>query len=251
MKFSIVTAVFNREKTIGQAIECLQRQTHSEYEHIIVDGKSKDSTLSIVRDRADGRTIVISEPDSGIYDALNKGMALATGDVVGLLHSDDMFASDQVLERVAGAFATDDIDGVYGDLEYVRNDATARLLRRWRAGHFRRERLRRGWMPPHPTVFLRRDLIEQYGDYDTAYRIAADYEAMLRYFSVPHLRWSYIPEVLVRMRTGGASNQSFRNMIRKSHEDYRSIRRHKAGGVSTLLLKNISKINQFFSREEM
>lgn len=248
MKFSIVTAVFNREKSIAQAMACLQRQSYGCFEHIVVDGKSTDNTLAIVKEIADARTTVISEPDSGIYDAINKGIAASKGDVIGLLHSDDCFADEQVLERIAKKFSENRYDIVYGDLEYVRDDAKESVVRRWKAGDFRRSQLKMGWMPPHPTVFIKRSVIEKHGNYDASYRIAADYDALLRYFTDPSLKFGYIPKVLVKMRVGGASNGSFKKMMAKSWEDYKSLRRHRVGGLFTLGMKNISKITQFSIR---
>ena len=244
MKMSIVTAVYNREKTIGNAMRCLQAQSFSNYEHIIIDGASRDGTVAEIEQLADHRTRLVSEPDNGIYDAINKGLALAERDVIGLLHSDDLLADDQVLKRVADAFEREKCLLIYGDLDYISN-STGRTIRRWRAGSFHPRRLRQGWMPPHPTVFAVRSLFEELGVYDTSYRIAADYEAMLRYFKAHGNRALYIPETLVRMRLGGASNKSAGAIIRKMKEDYRSLQRHKVGGLRTLLRKNISKITQF------
>mgnify|MGYP002777827978 CR=1 FL=1 len=244
MKFSIITAVYNRERTIGDAMRCLQAQRFEDYEHIVVDGASSDRTLERVRALADARTVLISEPDDGIYDAINKGIARASGDVVGLLHSDDLLADDHVLERVAQAFARDRCLIAYGDLDYI-GELDDHVVRRWRAGAFRPERLRRGWMPPHPTVFAAREVFEEQGAYDTSYRIAADYEAMLRYLQAFGDRVTYIPETLVRMRLGGASNKSVRALARKMGEDYRSMRRHRVGGVPVLLWKSLSKLTQF------
>ncbi len=244
MKFSIVTAVYNREKTIGETIRCLQQQSFGDYEHIIIDGASQDGTVAEVKRLADQRTRLISEPDEGIYDAINKGITMARGEIVGLLHSDDIFAHDRVLETVAKRFASDHCLMTYSDLDYVSKD-TGRTVRRWRAGPYQSHLLRRGWMPPHPTVFAMQSIFDDLGAYDTSYRIGADYEAMLRYFRRYGQQAAYIPETLVLMRTGGASNHSLRALLRKMSEDHRSIRRHGIGGWSTVLWKNMSKIIQF------
>jgi glycosyltransferase len=245
MKISVVTAVFNRRDTIAEAMTSVQSQTHGDVEHIIQDGGSTDGTLDIVREHATDRTHVLSEADNGIYDAINRGIRRATGDVVGLMHSDDFFKSDTILSNVAEAFETPDTDAVYGDLEYVSASDTSRVLRRWRSGPYRKSRLKRGWMPPHPTFYMRRHLFDELGYYDTELRIAADYEAMVRYFVTGHIRPTYIPEVMVCMRTGGASNGSLRRIMRKSREDYTAIRRNRVGGVGTLAIKNLSKLKQF------
>ena len=150
MKVSIITAVYNRAGTIGMAVESLQAQTRAEFEHVVMDGGSTDSTIAILEGLADHRTVITSEPDKGIYDALNKGLSRASGDIIGLLPPDDVLARNDVLARVAQAFASEPVDSVYGDLDYVRRDDPARIVRRWRAGEFTRERLRYGWMPPHP-----------------------------------------------------------------------------------------------------
>lgn len=245
MKISIITAVFNRARTIPDALQRLRSQTHSDVEHVIIDGGSTDGTLAVIAEHASSRAVVVSEPDDGIYDALNKGISRATGTVVGVLHSDDVFASDGVLARVAEIFSDDRIDAVYGDLDYVRRDDPARIVRRWRSGPFAPARLRYGWMPPHPALFLRREVIDRLGGYDTSFRIAGDYDAILRYFSSEGFQAAYLPEVMVRMRLGGESNRSIGRVLQKSREDYRAIRRNNVGGLHTLACKNLRKVHQF------
>jgi glycosyltransferase len=191
---------------------------------------------------------VISAPDRGIYDALNKGITLATGEVVGLMHSDDFFAHDRVLETVAATFARTGADAVYGDLDYVAAKDTDRIIRHWQSGAFTPQRLARGWMPPHPTLFVRRDAMLRLGLYDTDYRIAADYEAVLRWFGKGGLSLAYIPEVLVKMRVGGESNRSLDRILRKSREDYRALRSTGVGGLPALVWKKLSKLPQFLKK---
>lgn len=246
MKISVVTAVFNRVATIGEAMESVQAQSHTDLEHIVQDGGSIDGTLSEIERRADHSTHLISEADGGIYDAINRGIRRATGDVIGLMHSDDTFAHDAVLAKVAMCFNDPAIDGIYGDLQYVSATSPMRVIRHWRSGPYNPSRLLRGWMPPHPTMYLRREVYEQWGLYDTNLRIAADYEAMLRYLVKGHIRLRYIPEVMVKMRVGGESNRSLSRIFLKSREDYTAIRRHGIGGLGTLAAKNFSKIGQFF-----
>ncbi len=250
MKISIVTAVYNRADTIGDALRSLQGQTHTDVEHIVQDGGSTDRTLDVIAELADPRLKLESVRDGGIYDALNRGIARATGDVVGLLHSDDLLAHGDVLAHVAQAFADPQVDGVFGDLVYVAKDNPDRVIRYWQAGAYAPERLRRGWMPPHPTLFLRRSIFEKHGDYDTEFRIAADYEAILRWLTRADLHLAYLPEVLVRMRVGGESNRSLGRILRKSREDLRAIRRHEIGGLDVLAAKNLSKLGQFLRRED-
>lgn len=246
---SVITAVFNRVATIGQTLDSVRAQTWPNVEHLVIDGASTDGTLDLLQSRRAELSVLLSEPDSGIYDALNKGLALARGDLVGLLHSDDIYAHARVLERIAQAFADPRIDGVYGDLDYVSSTDPTRLVRRWRAGDYHPKRLARGWMPPHPTLYLRRSVIERWGGFDTDFRIAADYDAVLRYLARGRLHLAYIPEVLVRMRLGGASNRSLSHILRKSREDYRALRRHNVGGLGTLAWKNLSKLSQFWRHE--
>jgi len=248
MKISVVTAVYNRAETIGDTLKSVQRQKTVEIEHIIQDGGSTDGTLDVISQFNSRNTNVKCEPDDGIYDAINRGIRRATGDIVGLLHSDDVFASDTVLAQISSAFEPG-IDGVYGDLNYVASDDLSRILRRWRSGTYTREKLRRGWMPPHPTLYLRREVFDRWGYYDPKMKIAADYDAMLRWLIQGQIQLAYVPKVLVTMRTGGASNRSLSQLLRKSHEDYTAIRRNGAGGLGTLALKNLSKLHQFLPKD--
>ncbi len=188
---------------------------------------------------------VYSEPDSGIYDALNKGVRKASGDIVGVMHSDDTFAHDDVLALVSGAFTNRNLDAVYGDLQYVSARDERKVIRHWISGDYSLARVRRGWMPPHPTMYVRRKVFKKFGAYDTSYRIAADYDAFLRWFGRDQLRMGYIPEVLVKMRVGGESNRSLGKILRKSREDYRALRSNDIGGLGTLALKNLRKVGQF------
>ncbi len=246
MKISVVTAVYNRAATIAQAIESVQAQSWAPIEHVIQDGQSTDGTLEIARRLANETTRIISEPDDGLYDAINRGISHATGDVIGLMHSDDFFASPRVLEQVAAAFEEPGVDGVYGDLEYVSASDPARVIRHWKSGQYEPRLLRRGWMPPHPTLYLRRAVFEKWGLYDTRYAIAADYDAMLRYLVKGGIRLAYVPEVLVKMRVGGESNRSLGRILRKSREDYRAMKANGVGGLATLAQKNLGKLRQFF-----
>ncbi len=249
MKISIVTAVFNRVDTIADALSSVQLQSHHPIEHVVQDGGSTDGTLDIILEHKTGATHLVSEPDSGIYDAINKGIARASGDVIGLMHSDDFFAHDKVLERVAQVFQNKDVDGVYGDLDYVSAANSGTVIRHWHSGPYRRTLLKHGWMPPHPTLYLRRQVFDKWGLYDPNFRIAADYDAMLRYLWKGNVRLAYLPEVLVKMRVGGASNRSIRHIIQKSREDYMALQRNGVGGFGVLVAKNTSKLKQFVIRE--
>jgi glycosyltransferase len=173
------------------------------------------------------------------------GISRTTGDVIGLMHSDDFFAHSVVLEKISEIFRDQSVAGVYGDLDYVSAENPSRVVRRWRAGYYSRSKLKRGWMPPHPTLYLRRKVFEQWGLYDTRYQISADYDAILRFLWKGNLRLAYLPEVLVKMRVGGESNRSLGQIYRKSLEDYHAIRSNGVGGLETLAMKNFTKIKQF------
>ena len=243
--FSVITVVRNRAATVGQAAASLAAQSCGDYEHIVQDGCSTDGTLAVLEAAADPRMKLLSAADGGIYDALNLGLARSSGQIIGLLHSDDFYAHADVLDHVAGRFAETGADAVYGDLDYISAADPMRIVRRWRAGEFRPGDLRRGWMPPHPALFLRRSVIEQWGGYDPSFQIAADYDTILRYFGTGQITAAYLPEVLVKMRLGGASNRSLARIIRKSREDYRALRNNCVGGLGTLLCKNLRKLAQF------
>lgn len=243
---SIVMAVFENRRWVGEAIDSILRQTHQPVEIIVIDGGSRDGTLDVLRAYGARIATLVSEPDHGIYDALNKGINLASGDIIGLLHSDDLFAREDALALVADRFADPAISAVYADLDYVRRDQPHVRVRHWRSGEYHPTRLRRGWMPPHPTLYLRREVYARHGLFDTRFRIAADYDFILRVLpSLSQQQVAYVPEVLVRMRLGGASNRSLRNIVRKSKEDYQALVSNRAGGLGALLWKNLSKVRQF------
>ncbi len=244
-RISVVTATWNCAATLSTCLDSLAVQTWPAVEHVVIDGASRDGTLELLQQRRDRPAVLVSEPDRGIYDALNKGLQRCTGDVVGFLHADDFLADERVLERIGQAFADPAVQAVYGDLDYVSKDRPEQLVRRWRAGDFGPRSLASGWMPPHPTLYVRRSWYQRIGGFDTGYRIAADYDCVLRLFSQPGFEVRYIPEVLVRMRVGGASNRSLKALWRKSSEDLRALRRSGVGGLGTLLRKNLGKIGQF------
>ena len=252
LKISIITAVFNRVDTVLESLSSVQAQNWNNLEHVIIDGGSTDGTVNVLRSclsvtsRKGYEAIWSSEPDQGLYDAINKGFNCSTGDVIGLMHSDDFFADNDVLASVADAFSDSSVDAVYGDLDYVDKRDSSRIVRRWRSNDFRVLDLKKGWMPPHPTLFLRRSVIIRLGGFDTSFKIAADYDATLRYFGRGNITSVYIPRVLVKMRLGGESNRSLCRVWLKTCEDYAVLRKNGIGGVFTLALKNISKLKQFF-----
>lgn len=253
MKISVITACYNSEATIRDAIESVLSQTWADLEYIVVDGASTDSTMEIVGGYGSRISQVISEPDRGIYDALNKGIHAATGDLLGFLHSDDLFVHASVLSNIASAAGSDErsgelaCDAIYGDLNYVSANDTSKVVRRWNSRMFSPELLSTGWMPPHPTLYLKREIYRELGGFDLSYRIAADYESILRYFSQPEFQPRYIPETLVTMRLGGASNGSISGILRKSREDFRALRKNSIPHpLRALAWKNLSKLPQFF-----
>lgn len=248
VKISVVTAVYNSKDTITQALDSSFNQDYSSVERIVVDGGSNDGTLSILEKSRPRLDTIIIEPDEGIYDALNKGIRSSTGDVVGFLHADDLFAHKSVLSKIAAAFTNPEVDAVYGDLVYVSRSNTGKVIRYWRAGEYTKRKLLFGWMPPHPTLYVRNKIYERLGAFNTEFRIAADYESVLRFFGPGKLHAAYLPEVLVKMRVGGISNRTIANIVRKSLEDYRALRANDIGGIGTLALKNVIKVQQFFQR---
>nr|WP_298931675.1 glycosyltransferase family 2 protein [uncultured Erythrobacter sp.] len=250
MKISVVTAVYNRAGTVRAAIDSVQAQTYADIEHVIQDGGSNDGTLDIIREAANASTVLVSERDDGIYDAINRGITNATGDAIGLMHSDDIFAGPQVIAKVAAALADPMVDGVFGDLQYVAADNPSRVIRHWKSGEYAPSKISKGWMPPHPTLYLRREVFDRHGLYDTDLQVAADYDAMLRYLVKGGIKLAYIPEVLVKMRVGGESNRSIERIIRKSREDMLAIRRNGVGGAGVLIRKNLSKVGQFFLKDD-
>jgi glycosyltransferase len=241
MKISVVTVAFNSGRTISETLRSVSVQTHPDVEHIIIDGGSTDDTVARIGRDGPHISRLISERDRGIYDAMNKGLDLATGDFVGFLNADDMLATPETLARMAQSMS--DADLLYGDLVYVDAERTNRVVRRWESGPYSLPRLRFGWMPPHPCFYFRRSAVPTVR-FDVRYRIAADYDFMLRCLCA-QLRVVYLPEVLVRMRSGGVSNRSIRTMLQKSREDLDVIRRHRIGGYLTLASKNLRKLPQF------
>lgn len=209
MKITIITATYNSGQTLTDTLESVLRQSYTDIDYVIVDGGSKDNTLDIIRryePRFEGRMRWISELDKGIYDAMNKGIRMAAGDVVGLLNSDDFYTSNDVLEHVARALSDPNVDAIYGDIHYVNDDDLTHCVRYYSSRVFSRGLMRLGFMPAHPSFYCRRAIYEKYGLFDTSLRVAADFENLLRLIFVNRIRTKYIPEDFVTMRTGGASS---------------------------------------------
>ncbi len=210
MNFSIITATYNSYPAIKDCIESVALQT-VRHEHIIIDGLSKDETITTVKS-SPSVSQYISEPDKGIYDALNKGLRLAQGEIIGLLHSDDLLADATTLEKINQAFEETGADVVYGDLVYVDKKDTNKVIRYWKSQPFQPSLLKQGWMPAHPTVFAKREVYARHGQFDLSFDIAADYDLMLRIFQDKTLKFAYLPEIITRMRVGGASNKNLKNI---------------------------------------
>ena len=247
MKVSIITVVWNNKETIRDAINTVLSQTYKNIEYIIIDSASTDGTLEIIQNYGDKVSRIVSESDKGIYDGLNKGVSLATGDIIAFLHSDDVYANETVISDIVNCF-DNDTQGVYGDLVYTDKEDVNKVLRHWKSCDFSPSLLKKGWMPPHPTLFLRREIYQQYGAFDMSFKIASDYDFMLRILS-SNISVKYLPEVLYKMRIGGASNKSIANILQKSKEDLKALKKNNIGGLYALLYKNISKIPQFLFKK--
>jgi glycosyltransferase involved in cell wall biosynthesis len=245
IRISVITATWNSDATLQECINSIDAQSYKNYEHIVVDGGSSDKSLQLLRLNDKPFRRVIEESDDGIYDALNKGIQLAAGDIIGFLHSDDIFFDDKVLEDIAIAFSDPLVCAVYGNLYYVDKGNTSNVVRRWITSSFQKYYLTIGWMPPHPTLYVRKEWYTKIGGFDTAYKISADYLSILQLFSQENFISAYIPRVLIKMRLGGVSNRSIKDILQKTREDYRALKNTKTGGVITLILKNICKIHQY------
>ncbi|WP_432210126.1 glycosyltransferase family 2 protein [Marinobacter alkaliphilus] len=240
MKVSVITVCFNSAETIEGTLAAVSSQTYPDTEHVIIDGGSSDGTVDRVRTRVRESDVLVSEPDEGLYDAMNKGVALAKGDIVGILNSDDFYESEDVISSVVRVFAENpDVDVVFGDVVFVAPEDLLRVTRYYGAEHFRPWKLRFGWMPPHPATFVRKSAYERVGKYRLDMRIAADYDMFVRWLLVAGLKWKYLDKVLVRMRAGGVSTSGFRSSIRLNREIVRACRDN---GVYTNLLFVLSKI---------
>lgn len=246
MKVSVITVVYNNAATIGSAIESVLGQTYANREYIIIDGGSTDGTLEQIQAYGTKIDLVISEPDRGIFDAMNKGLSKASGDVVAFLNSDDFYADEQVIERVVKALQPMKVDAVFGDLHYVHSDDSSKVFRVWKSGVYKPGSFLYGWMPPHPAFFAKRSMYERYGTFNTVLKIAADYELMLRMIHINKINVIYLPEVLVKMRIGGISNSGLRNRLRANQEDRKA---WDINGIQpyffTLFLKPARKLLQF------
>jgi len=249
-KVSIITVTYNSEKYLDDCIQSVRSQDYKNIEHIIVDGKSTDSTLKIIHKHKDHLANWISETDRGMYDAINKGMSMATGDIIGILNSDDMLDTRDVVKAIVAAFESDKVEAIYGDLEYVDKQDTNRVWRIWKGKPYKRSLFNIGWMPAHPTFYIRRSLVAKYGGYENHYFTAADYEFMARYLYKFHVPALYLPKNIVKMRVGGASNKDVYQRFRANRRDYLAMKRNSIPFPFIVsILKPLSKLHQFYKKQ--
>ncbi len=245
LKISLITVTFNSENTISRCIQSVASQSYKNIEYIVIDGGSTDNTIRIANSYSNVISIFISEPDQGIYDAMNKGVKHAHGDIIGILNSDDFFADKNALAAVAAAFTLQGTDIVYGDIDYV--NPKGKVIRKWRSGEYKHDIFNRGWMPPHPAFYCKRALFEELGFYSLEYGTAADYELMLRFMHLNKVSAWHLKKILVKMEIGGVSNKSYKNRVKSLLNDFKAMRNN---GILmpaiTLILKPLRKISQYF-----
>jgi len=247
LKISIITVSRNSQETIRDTIESVLGQTYQDVEYIIIDGNSNDNTMSIINEYSDRCAHIIHEVDLGIYDAMNKGIALCTGDIIGILNSDDIFNKSNTLSEIHEEFIKSNAESIYGDLVYVSVQDTNEVVRVWKAGKYNNMSFKYGWMPPHPTFFVKKGNYANYGNFRAGFKISADYELMLRLLYKYKISTSYLPIVLTRMRIGGISNLSLKNRLKAQNEDKLAWTINGlTPGYFTILLKPLRKVAQFF-----
>ncbi|MBC2595631.1 glycosyltransferase [Ruficoccus amylovorans] len=250
LTLSIVTATYNSSAFVKDCVASVHAQTFAQIEHIIIDGASSDNTLEIINTVPNRISQIISEPDKGIYDAMNKGISASSGDIVGILNSDDFYADESVLEKVADTFCQTGCDVVFGNLDFVSPNDTSRVLRHWKSSPYRPGSFKSGWHPPHPTFFVRRELYERHGLFDISMSVSADFELMLRFMEKHHAQSSYLDQTMVKMRYGGHSTGSIREIIRGNRQIMRAFRNN---GISVSPLypavRLLPKLKQFITRQ--
>jgi glycosyltransferase involved in cell wall biosynthesis len=248
VKISIITVTYNSAQTVEETIVSVINQSYSDIEYIIIDGLSDDNTMAIIEKYRKKINKIISEKDAGLYDALNKGIALATGDVIGILHSDDFYTNNDVIQNYVNVFQQTTCDAVYSDLYYVDRSQTDKIIRKWKSGDYSPGAFVNGWMPPHPTFFVKKEVYNKFGIFNTSFHTAADYELMLRFVHKNKISIAYLPQYTIKMRVGGASNVSFKSRIKANLEDRRAWRINDLKPrFYTLYLKPLRKIFQFIS----
>jgi len=226
LRVSIITVSYNSSATIADTIRSVESQTYPNIEHIIIDGASTDGTVDIIKHYGIKISKFISEPDHGIYDAMNKGLKLSSGDIIGILNSDDLYIDNSVIEKVVEQFEKTMCDALYGDLYYVQKENTDVIVRKWHSKQFVPGSFRKGWHPPHPTFFVKNDVYSKYGYFDLQFKLAADFELMLRFLENHKIKQSYLPRPLIKMRLGGATNKNLQNIIRQNIECYDAFKKN-------------------------
>jgi len=248
-KLSIITVCYNSASTIEDTIKSVVNQNYKNIEYIIIDGGSTDDTLKIIEQYKDKISTVVSEKDDGLYDAINKGIKLATGDIIANLNSDDFYIDNNVIADVATKMQHDNTDTLYADLYYVDAIITNKITRHWVSGDYQYGQFFKGWMPPHPTFFVKKEIYKKYGAFNLDFKSAADYELMLRFIHKHQCSISYLPRVVVKMRIGGVSNASLLNRLKANREDKRA---WLVNGLKpkpyTLIFKPLSKLGQFLKK---
>lgn len=254
MKISIICVCFNSQETIGDCLTSISKQTYKNVELVIIDGDSTDKTLSIVENfkHTMPNIKVISEKDKGVYDAMNKGIKIASGDVIAFLNSDDFYPNQDILNEVSQSFINDEkIDGCYSDLIYVDRKKPKKIIRYWQPHHFVTGSFSKGWMVPHPTFFARKLIYDKYGNFDLKYNLASDVDLMIRFFEIKRINFKYIPKIFVCMRTGGKTNQNIKNILLQNFEIIRSLKSHnlRSNLFNYYFFKIFYRLKQFFFKE--
>ncbi|MCK5617135.1 glycosyltransferase [Candidatus Pacearchaeota archaeon] len=245
MKISIITVCYNSNNTIEDTIKSVVGQSYNNIEYIVIDGGSTDGTIDILKKYKDFISRQISEPDAGIYDAMNKGVMFASGDVIGFLNADDYYADNNIIEKVADVMKNNEVDCCYGDLEYIAPDNLRQTVRRWKSQPYQDGLFKDGWHPPHPTFFTKKTIFDMYGGFDIGYNIGADYELMLRFLKKHSIKSCYIPSVLVVMRAGGKSNKNLWQIIKANIECFQAWKKNDLKVSPLIILKKpLSKIAQ-------
>jgi glycosyltransferase len=249
MKISIITVTYNSANTITDCISSVNKQTYSNIEHIIVDGASKDNTVELIKAIPNRVATLISEPDKGIYDAMNKGILLATGDVIGILNSDDFYANEFVIEEIISCFLENDVDCVFGNINYVSKTQPNRIIRKWTSGNYKSGSFKKGWHPAHPAFFVKKSVFNTNSAFDLKFKLAADFELMLRLLEKQKISNMYYNKVIVHMRLGGATSGSFKNILIQNIECYNAFKRNEIKITPLyILFRILPKIKQFFNK---
>jgi glycosyltransferase involved in cell wall biosynthesis len=251
MKVTVVTICYNSEETIEATIQSVLAQDYSDLEYVIIDGVSTDGTLAIIDKYKDRISKIVSEKDKGIYDAMNKGVQHATGDLIGILNSDDIYASNSVVSKIVATIEKENSDACYADLVYVKRENTDDVTRYWKSGAYKKGLFRKGWMPPHPTFFVKKEKYNELGVYNIELKTSADYELMLRFIHKNEIKVAYLPEVITKMRLGGQSNLSISNRLEANREDRMAWKMNGLKPAPFMFIrKPLSKVGQFLKKKK-